>query len=517
MKKGRIGHFFTLNYDLVIGLLFFLGYRLFFTWLLWHGRTVPPEPDDSYFYLASAKHFLNANTFEEFRLLPFSLWLNFLSMFTHSNLETAYKLNFYAGPIIMFAAIYYFTRILENNRLVRLLLLMVIALYSGSGDYHGFYWVVESFYQLALFMIIFAFLINQGKTSLYKIFPICFLFIFIHPTSAFLSTIFILYPFVLLLFSKKEALKALSNLLSVFTSLIISIALYVVVGRIFPSANSNESFQTQLGLIKDFFSGKLNFVSFPIIWREYFAIFFNNFLTTITFFVMFIFVFYLKNYKLLAIYFSILIIVFLSSFVPYGSRTLGFLWPITFFIIGYFLVGIWRVLSSITPKFKLAYLTIIPFVGLFSLATIFNMISITSVNATKNYSWDRACALRSSNENTYFTSKESMNAFLLYQDSESNSRFLSQDEINNFLNENNLLVTTKNENLQPPALSGVEQNLASNITRKGKIINIHYPQNAWITPSVDPDTLQKSLNTSNLTIAWYQDCGHFQVSKVKRL
>lgn len=499
------------RYDLIFGIVFFLLYRLFFTWLLWHGRNVPPEPDDSYYYLTSAKHFLNIKTFEEFRLLPFSLWLNFLSLFVHTNLEIAYKINFYIGPVVMFTAVYYFFSKLENSRLIRLLLIMVIALYSGSGNYHGFYWVVESFYQFALFITIFAILVNKNSTKLYLVFPVCLLFIFIHPTSAFLSVTFALYPVTLFLFSKKEALKAFYNLVTILICLGISFFLYVAIGRLFPSSGSPQSFQTQLGLIGDFISGKLQAISFPIIWREYFAIFFNNAITTITYVVMFVFVLYLKKYKLLAIFCSILIVVFLSSFVPYGSRTLGLLWPVTFVIIGYFIVGIWKTLQSSNSQIKLGYLTVIPFVGLFTLATIFNLISISTLNATKNYNWDRSCPLELKDKNIYFTSLEPMNAFSLYGNNESNLHFLSKDEFGNFLSRGNMLAETKNEKLQPSPLSGIESYLASKITRRSTGTSVEYPVNAWTVSPTDLDAVQAALSRNNLHLNKYIDCGHFQV------
>jgi len=505
------------HYDLIFGFLFFFSYRIFFTWLLWHGRTVPPEPDDSYYYLARAKHIFNVNSFEDFRLLPFSLWLNFLSVFVHSNLEIAYKINFYIGPVAMFAALYHFISKLENSRRIRLLLLMVIALYSGSGDYHGFYWVVGSYYQLALFFIILAFLIGKQKTNLYRIFPICFLFIFIHPTSAFLSSIFIFYPIMFSLFSKKEAKFAFKKLSPMLICLAISIFLYILIGRMFPDGNSSESFQTQAGLIKDFFLGKLNPISFPIIWREYFTIFFNNIVTTITYFVMLALLFYLKKYKLLAIFFSILIIVLLSSFIPYGSRTLGIFWPITFFVIGYFLVSIWKILQSINTKIKLGFLTVIPLVGIFALATIFNIIFISSLNTTKNYDWDRSCPLKLQDDNLYFTSLESMNAFSTYNGNGKNLHFLSLDEVNKFSMIGNVIVETKKEQIQPPTLFGVKNFLASKITRRNRPTYVEYPINAFTTPPADSGSMLSNLNQSNLIISRYLDCGHFQVSVVKKL
>ncbi len=515
--KGKFRKIIYKRYDLIVGVFLFLSYRIFFTYLLWHGRFVPPEPDDSYYYLASARHIFDISTFEKFRLLPFSLWLSFLSTLFHSNLELAYKINFYIGPVVMFTAAYYFVSKLESNRVIRLLLLAVLALYSGSGDYHGFFWVVESFYQFALFLVIFAFMINKNHVKLYIIFPVCLFFIFIHPTSAFLSVIFALYPITLSLFSKKDAVKSFYNIISIFICLGISFFLYLAIGKLFPIGNSPQSLHTQFSLIKDFFLGKLNPISLPVIWREYFSIFFNNTITTVAYFAMLIFVIYLKKYKLIAIYLSILIIVLLSTYIPYGARTLGLLWPVTFFIIAYFLVGIWKALQSIESKIKLGYLTIIPLACLFTFVTIFNVISVSTMNTTKNYSWDRTCPLRLQDKNIYFTSQESLNAFLLYGGKEKNLHFLSITEAGDFLKEDNMLVETKNEKLQPRTLSRVEKFLASRLTRRNTSISIKYPVNAWTEAPIESTVLLKDLSLNNMQISKYLDCGHFQVSIVSKL
>ena len=101
----RLKNIFKKHYDLILGFLFFISYKFWFTWLLWQDRQVPPEPDDSYFYLASAANVFNPQNFEGFRLLPFSIWMKFLAIFTQGNLESSYKLNFFTGPLLMFLAL----------------------------------------------------------------------------------------------------------------------------------------------------------------------------------------------------------------------------------------------------------------------------------------------------------------------------------------------------------------------------------------------------------------------------
>ncbi|GEM_PF-6619704 len=506
-----------INFDLVLGAFFFLTYRYYFTWLLWRSRGVPPEPDDSYYYLAHAANFPSAVNFEAFRLLPFSLWINLIKIITGTSLETSYMINFYLGPPLMFLTLAYFLIKVETDKKVRLLLFTLLALYSGSGAYHGFFWVVPSFYQLILFFLMLTFIFSDKKFKLWQILPFSAAFIFVHPTSIFISAIFLIYPLFLYFFKKELSYVAFKNTIPVLTSLLLSFMAYLLIGFRFPHDNSPESFQTIQSLLAGFIKGNINLISLQIIWKEYFSIFFLNPVTIIVYFTMFYFVYRIKQYKIIAVYLSTLLLVLLSTTIPYGSRTLGFLWPITFLVIGYFLVGIWKMLHSISPKFKLGYLTIIPFAVLFTLASIFNVISVSSVNATKNYNWNRSCPLKLQDKNIYFTAQESKNAFSLYEGDEKALHFLSIDKVNDFSKEDNMLVETKNEKLQPSALSGVEDLLASMITRRGGGTNVQYPSNSWTVPPADSGTLLANLNSNDLKISQYLDCGHFQVSIIEKL
>src|SRR3972149_10823794 len=330
---------FKKHYDLILGFLIFVSYRYVFNFLLFYKRDVPPEPDDSYFYLANAANALKPDTFESFRLLPFSLWVKFISFFTKLNLESAYELNFYIGPIVMFVALAYFLRRLEANKRIRLFLIFIITLYSGTGSYHGFYWVVPSFYQLALFFVVLSFVISQKIDKFWKIFTASFTFIFIHPTSIFVSMIFLAYPFVYFFIKQKFQLATFFNTAKVIFALAVSYGLYVLIGLNFPHAGSPESFETILKLLTDFISGNLKADSFPVIWSEYFSIFFLNPLTTTIYFLMLFFLYKAKRFEVLSGYICALILVLFSSFLPYGWRALGFLWPLTFLMIGYAIVG----------------------------------------------------------------------------------------------------------------------------------------------------------------------------------
>lgn len=503
-----------INFEFTLGAAFFLAYRYFFTWLLWFKRTVPPEPDDSYFYLASANNWLQVQTFEEFRLLPFSILLQIIKAISNVSLEKAYEINFYLGPIIMFGALYYFLRYLEPNRKIRLFLISVLALYSGSGAYHGFYWVVPSFYQLALFFGILAILISRKKENFLKIFVLSSAFVFIHPTSILVTIIFPVFIGLTYITSRSNFKIAFSNFQKITTSTVFAFLAYLLLSKQFAQNGSPQSFENNLNLITNLLNGNINPVSLPVIWREYFAIFFFSPLSIVAYFVIFYFVYFLKKKMVLLIFTSILPLVIIGTLIPYGARTLAFLWPITFIIMAYAIVGLYDWLRNNFPKLK--FLAIIPVVFLIIFATNFNQISAQAINTNKNYTWDRSCPIKLKNQNVFFTSLEASFAFNLYGLDKSRQTFLSDANSQLFVKEGNYLVKTKNGQKQTENLNQIQNFLINKITRRSPYPMTGSSINLWTQNSVSESRLGKDLQEKSLNLKNAYDCGHFEVLKTEK-
>ncbi len=508
----KLKQIFRAHFDLILGFLFFVSYRYYFTWILWRGRGVPPEPDDSYFYLSSAARVFSPQNFEDFRLLSFSLYLKLISFLTQTGLEVAYQINFYIGPVLIFACLAYFLYKLEVSKKIRLLLFIMLTLYSGSGSYHGFYWVVPSFYQLALFFVMLTLVIDQKPIMIKNALPVSLAFIFIHPTSIFVSFIFIIYPFVLSFVRKKLSIINLKNTAVICAALIISYLIYFLLGLNFPHADSPESFQTSVNLVFDFFSGKLKPSSFPVIWHEYFSILFVNTITTAAYFAMFFFVYRIKQYKILAIYVSTLLLVLVSSFLPYGWRTLGFLWPITFILVGYSFVGLYTTLKTYSPALK--SLALLAIVVLIFLTTSFNLILIKSLNARNNYNWDRSCVSEIIDKNVFFYSHESMNAFTLHGLNPNRALLMTQDKWEKILKEGSYVINIETLKNKRESLSSLENLLTSKITRRYLTVNPPLASNAWTTRVVLPDEVDNALATKGLEGRIVKNCGHFRIYKI---
>lgn len=506
------------NYELILGFLFFISYRYFFTWLLWLDRGVPPISDNAYFYLSNANNLNDIQNFEQFRLIIFSVFLNFISLFTRGDVEAAFKLNFYIGPILMFAAIAFFLKKLEANKNIRLLLFIIISLFSGSGAYHGFYWVVPSFYQLALFFVIAGFLVsNERNFSINKkvnnilLSATTFLFIFIHPTSVFISLTFYGY-FLALFLAKKSSPQLLNNIKILTLALCMSFAGYFLIGRLFPSSSSPQSFETIIKLIKSFITGNSSLVSLPIIWQEYFAIFFLSPLTTAAYFIMFCFAIRAKQVKLVALFLGALLLVGAGMFIPYGARTLQFLWPLTFLLIGYALVGLFHFLSEYSQK--LSYVAVVPLALLFIASTLLNLVSINTLNQTKDYEWDRSCPSKITGE-TIFTNLEALYAFNLHGMPRESQILLLDDSIPQSLGYANYIVSVADSPKMVNRRTNLGETLANKITRRQQPKNVIFPQNSWTQQLASTQTINE-LERYGFTSLKEHDCGKFIVYKINK-
>lgn len=500
-KLGRI-----IGIDGSVGIFTFLLYRLLFVTLLFHNRNVSPEPDDVYSYLAGAKHLFQITTFEQYRSLFFSIWLNLISFITHSNLENSFRLNFYIGTFLLFFTVIFFVRKIEKNLINRLILISVLGLYSGSGNYHGFYWVVPTFYQFIIFLLILSAMLYK-KTKAAILFLLTGLFIFIHASSILFLLIFPINLVLQSIKSKKRSTNIIKPLIVIGSGLFFYL-FYSLFSSKFANPNNFISPKDTLFQVSQNITGHVSLISWPIIKQEYFSIIFSNPFFTLGYLLSIYFVVSMKKYYFLSLYFSVFILVLFSSMIPFGYRTLGFLWPLTFILVGYLLIGIYETIKrfhSLT-----AAITILCGLLLFGfLATNYNLVWIKSINLQNNYSWDRSCAPRAIEEKytpIIFSNWDGYFAFQVYGLPLNEAQILSKDSI---IKPNQIIVTTTPYSQQEPQLSVIQKLLTATVTRKNKPVNYVLPNYYWTELGATNFNMLTDLKTQQLF-----DCGHFIVSKV---
>ena len=179
---------------------------------IFEGRSEPPEPDDAYHYLyhikadslfglsgkAPAIEKWEVNTRNSEFKHDIRVWMSFIKPYwgwtyplgllhsiTDLNLKDIFKYSFYFG--IFFSLICLLILTINLEALPRAAIIILMATFSGGGSYHGFFWMVPSFYTLCLYLALWGFLSsleNWGlnKNVLFTIsFPIAWL-LSLHPT-----------------------------------------------------------------------------------------------------------------------------------------------------------------------------------------------------------------------------------------------------------------------------------------------------------------------------------------------
>lgn len=109
--------------------------------------------------------------------------------------EKTFHLSFYLG---ICASRNHITNIYPPSRkddLLYLFLIIFLAFYHGTGESHGFFWVVPSFYLTALFIVLFHFITSpHSKVANYIIAALVSItYVFMHPMSIYIAFLFPLY------------------------------------------------------------------------------------------------------------------------------------------------------------------------------------------------------------------------------------------------------------------------------------------------------------------------------------
>ncbi len=176
--------FFTGDKLIWAAAIFFIAWKFFLITLMWDGRNVfPPEPDDSAIYLSYINSVITCDSLVNcppFDLqsyyglirLPYRLLIGLPAKVLGLTALEAYRYSFYIGTVLLVFVLVYFLRRLTNNPKLIAFSLFILALFHGAGSYHGFFWVVPSFFSVLLFFWLFAIILNKKARFWYFSLPI---------------------------------------------------------------------------------------------------------------------------------------------------------------------------------------------------------------------------------------------------------------------------------------------------------------------------------------------------------
>jgi hypothetical protein len=398
--KNKIIPFIKNNKLLLLVVLFFIVWKFFLIYTMWHGRNIAPEPDDSFIYISHINSVIHCpsflfckspyslDKFGGYEHLSYRLFFGTIGKILHLTATQTYHLSFYIGILLLVPVLIYFLKKITRDYHLQVLGLFFLSLYNGAGSYHGFFWIVPTFFSVLIFFLMLGiFLDNKSKYWIYSL-PILSLTASLnHFISIYASVIFLTYLFVNFLFTKKIDFLMLKKTILIIlfailpyfhTTLFIHDNPYNTSGldsaieqdiqippphfKQTPLAPSMPQ-QSYLTLII-FQINKLSILIFNLLVyvfylpgyflfkTEYLNWLFPNFIGVSIFCFIILMILFYKKYKIITLYLSALAFTIISMKSIYGVRSLVYLWPITFLLYAYGIYYGYKYLNSLTKKNK---------------------------------------------------------------------------------------------------------------------------------------------------------------------
>ena len=371
MKKNNynIREMVKANRWIILASIFFVVWKFALISILWNGRVIPPSPDDSFIYILHIDSVIKCNSlvscdnslftfnnYSGFEHLSYRLFFGVIGKIFSLSAETVYYLSFFIGTVLLVPVLILFLHSINSDKRLIAISLFVLALYNGSGSYHGFFWVVPSFFAFLSFLLILSIILDESvrhwKLILLFLIPVS---LQIHTLSIYFITTLPIFFLFYCIFSKTIDKKILAKV--VFT-VIVSLISYSAVSYYLERVSTGnpygietfsvEALQNYTEAAKQTASVShnpsllmrlQNFLPSISGWEDivnnYFKWIFPHWIFFIAFAVCFGILFYNKQHKLLALYCSALALTFASSININGVRSLIFIWPITFIIYAY--------------------------------------------------------------------------------------------------------------------------------------------------------------------------------------
>lgn len=337
------------NLFVIFALVFFIIYKFALNYIIWD-RPLPPEPDDSYSYILYPTVIQNdgfipphtdtplpSNHSDYIKAIPFNIILISLSDITGLSIELLYQLNFYFGIVFLaLILIYFFDNIGRGNKYLIAIGLLTLAFYDGEGSYHGFYWIVPSFYAFAGFLFIITTLFSDSKKHLAIVLLAIPSIILIHPTfiHAILATLFFYYLFNCLLKRKID----LRMLKKIFIIVFLLLSFFVLFKTVFYFQGSKENDKSSITVaVSEMQQDKTLFHSaaWDVINNDFFRYFSLNSLYLLMLFLGLINLIKYKKYQYIILILALFSLILISPMAAYGYRFLLYLWPFIFILFAF--------------------------------------------------------------------------------------------------------------------------------------------------------------------------------------
>lgn len=351
---------------IVAALFFFVGYRFLTSFLLWDGRGLPPEPDDSFTYISAARDIyqqgdaipdtvaLPRTSSERLKSVPYSLTLVSIARLSDLSVATTYHLMFYLGGLMAGFLFFILLRYLFQDDLKAALSLLVLGFFNGHGAYHGFFWVVPSFFGFLAFSFLLYLLVAPHRWSTMLLLVVSPYFFLVHPMNTYAVGALIAFVVLSLFFTKRIDVVLLRK-----GALLFAATAVVLLGvKLFESVNHiGEGPTADVSSIVGNITTSRQFIN-PDSWQNFQSLYlrhfvplpaitghqFSQFLAQGLLLIIGLLVLVRRQeWRVLSIFGATLAFALITLASQFGTRALLYLWPVTFMVMS---ASLWVAIRS---------------------------------------------------------------------------------------------------------------------------------------------------------------------------
>lgn len=359
---------------LVVAILIFVCWKFLLIHTMWQGRALPPEPDDSLIYQSyiyatqrcptwfCENPNISFKNYSGYNFIAYQLVWGGVAKALNLEAQTVLHLSFYLGTLLLVPSLIFLINRLvvpptpdpTAQRAMTAFLLTITALYNGTGAYHGFFWVVPTFFAVLLFFVVTALLLAKKPHAGWLMLSVP-LMVLTHPISKFLPAIFVLYTIFYCasqrrwerLLIKKTVLVVV---LAALTTGAVSLALQrhnqvnphsvsVIAQQVTQAtlstpapATATSPPESQASPNTSRFKSLNSVISYYVRWLM------PHWLGVLPLIAVVVVLVRGRQSKLLALYAATVVFVGVASLQTYGHRALAVLWPLTFLL---YAAGFW--------------------------------------------------------------------------------------------------------------------------------------------------------------------------------
>lgn len=177
---------------IIVATLFFLIVQWYGVFFMMYNHPGPLGIDDALAYISNIEFRIAPPA--EYILIPdrdqilFSLAYGTLARALGISATAMFHANFYIGLFLMGLALLLFLKKTDRSPLFIAVALGIFAFYEGKGSYHGFFWVVPSFYAILFFILSASALFYSKHRILFSI-PLVAMMLLTHSTGLYLAVV----------------------------------------------------------------------------------------------------------------------------------------------------------------------------------------------------------------------------------------------------------------------------------------------------------------------------------------